>query len=160
VRAEEGALVISSIDGDYLRTPLTKVGWGLANFSVIVGDTEAPLGGSNNEWQLVEGSSVTGAAAASPSLFCYLLLEEQPSGKQKEPTCSCLRSLDLIGNLAYENMRLNKSWVLLWYQLADAPSSSVTPCIAMSVARKFFFAPMHMKLCALALCYWPQLPVD
>ncbi len=64
--AAAGALVVSSVDGDYLRTPLTRAGWGLFDYNVVVGDMEAPLDNSNNDWQFVEGTSVTAAAAVSP----------------------------------------------------------------------------------------------
>ncbi len=112
-----GALVVSSVDGDYLRTPLTRAGWGLFDYNVVVGDMEAPsdkitnvssvdldylrapliaagwnlskhnavvgdmeapLDKRNNEWQLVEGTSVTATAAVRPntliSLFFLLII--------------------------------------------------------------------------------------
>jgi hypothetical protein len=62
-----GALVVSSVDGDYLRTPFTKAGWGLFDYNVVVGDTEAPSRWGNFEWKLMEGTSLTAAAAVSPS---------------------------------------------------------------------------------------------
>jgi hypothetical protein len=61
--AEEGALVLGSVDGDYIPTPLTKAGWGRRNYHVLVGDTEAPMNGGYDQWQLMEGTSVTAAAA-------------------------------------------------------------------------------------------------
>ncbi len=77
--AEAGALVVSSVDGDYLRTPFTKAGWGLFDYNVVVGDTEAPTTRFHPDWQLVEGASITAAAAVSPStpspfppMFCSL----------------------------------------------------------------------------------------
>jgi hypothetical protein len=61
--------VVSSVDGNYLRTPYTMAGWGVPNYNVLVGDTEAPVNGTDNEWQFVEGTSITAAAAVSPTLF-------------------------------------------------------------------------------------------
>jgi hypothetical protein len=46
--AAAGALVVSSVDGDYLRTPLTRAGWGLFDYNVVVGDMEAPSDKSTN----------------------------------------------------------------------------------------------------------------
>ncbi len=66
--AEAGALVVYSVDGDYLRTPFTKAGWGAFDYNIVVGDTEAPSGSGPNDWQLVEGTSITAAAAVSLSL--------------------------------------------------------------------------------------------
>jgi hypothetical protein len=61
------------VDGNYLRTPYTRAGWGVPNYNVLVGDTEAPVNGTDNEWQFVEGTSVTAAAAVSPTLFLTVM---------------------------------------------------------------------------------------
>jgi hypothetical protein len=67
--ADGGALIVASVDGDYLRTPLTRAGWGLFNYNIVVGDMEAPLGSGKDNWQLVEGTSITAAAAVSSALL-------------------------------------------------------------------------------------------
>jgi hypothetical protein len=69
---------VSSVDLDYLRAPLMAAGWDLSKHNAVVGDMEAPLDKRNNEWELVEGTSVTATAAVRPntliSLFLFYLL--------------------------------------------------------------------------------------
>jgi hypothetical protein len=50
-------------------------GWGLFDYNVVVGDMEAPLENSNDQWQFVEGTSITAAAAVSSHTgVCCLFL--------------------------------------------------------------------------------------